>query len=155
MHTEYGAVRGKATGNVRVFQGIPYAAPPVGDLRWQDPRPPAPWGDTRDATRPGPACPQGPGEIPSGSENEDCLNLNVTAPVGDPAKPRPVVVWVHGGGYYMGAGGNYTADRMAAQGDVVVVTVNYRLGVFGFFGHPGLRDRDRTASRTSRPPCPG
>ncbi|WP_021599509.1 carboxylesterase/lipase family protein [Actinomadura welshii] len=137
-HTEYGAVRGKATGNVRVFQGVPYAAPPVGDLRWQDPRPPAPWGDTRDATRPGPACPQGPGEIPSGSKNEDCLNLNVTAPAGDPAKPRPVVVWVHGGGYYMGAGGNYTADRMAAQGDVVVVTVNYRLGVFGFFGHPGL-----------------
>jgi para-nitrobenzyl esterase len=138
VQTEYGAVRGKADGNVRVFQGIPFAAPPVGELRWRPPRPPARWTSTRDATRPGAACPQNPGEIPSGSKNEDCLNLNVTAPAGDPAEPRPVVVWVHGGGYYMGAGANYDARRMAAQGDVVVVTVNYRLGVFGFFGHPGL-----------------
>ncbi|TDD75408.1 carboxylesterase family protein [Actinomadura darangshiensis] len=137
--TEDGAVRGKPDGNVRVFQGIPYAAPPVGKLRWTDPQPPEPWKNVRDATRPGPACPQNPGEIPSGSKNEDCLNLNVTAPSGAPAKPKPVVVWVHGGGYYMGAGSNYGAQRMAAKGDVVVVTVNYRLGVFGFFGHPGLK----------------
>ncbi|TDD71437.1 carboxylesterase family protein [Actinomadura darangshiensis] len=138
VRTEYGPVRGKADGNVRVFQGIPYAAPPVGGLRWTPPRPPSPWQTVRDATKPGPACPQNPGEIPSGSKNEDCLNLNVTVPAGAPSKPRPVVVWVPGGGYYMGAGSNYGAQRMAAKGDVVVVSVNYRLGVFGFFGHPGL-----------------
>ncbi|TDC98289.1 carboxylesterase family protein [Actinomadura sp. 7K507] len=138
VRTEYGAVRGKADGPVRVFQGIPYAAPPVGGLRWKDPRPPEPWKDVRDATRPGPACPQNSGEIPGGSKDEDCLNLNVTTPSGVPAKPRPVIVWVHGGGYYMGSGASYGAKRMAAQGDAVVVSVNYRLGVFGFFGHPGL-----------------
>ncbi|TDC43900.1 carboxylesterase family protein [Actinomadura sp. KC345] len=138
VETEYGSVRGKADGKVRVFQGIPYAAPPVRELRWKNPKPPEPWKDVRDATKPGPACPQNPGEIPGGSKNEDCLNLNVTAPSGTPAKPRPVIVWVHGGGYYMGAGSNYGAERMATQGDAVVVSVNYRLGVFGFFGHPGL-----------------
>ncbi|GAA2262680.1 carboxylesterase family protein [Actinomadura luteofluorescens] len=138
VRTEYGAVRGKLDGEVRTFQGIPYAAPPVGALRWRDPRPPARWKGARDATRPGSPCPQGPGEVPTGSKNEDCLYLNVTTPKGAPAKPRPVIVWVHGGGFYMGAGSNYDAHRMAAQGDAVVVSVNYRFGVFGFFGHPGL-----------------
>ena len=138
VRTEYGSVRGNVDGDVRVFQGIPYAAPPVGELRWKNPEPPEPWKDVRDATKPGPACPQNDGEIPGGSKNEDCLNLNVTVPSGALAKPRPVIVWVHGGGYYMGAGSNYGAERMATQGDVVVVSVNYRLGVFGFFGHPGL-----------------
>ncbi|MFD0533631.1 carboxylesterase/lipase family protein [Actinomadura luteofluorescens] len=138
VRTEYGAVRGRLDGEVRTFQGIPYAAPPVGALRWRDPRPPARWKGARDATRPGSPCPQEPGEVPTGSRNEDCLYLNVTTPKGDPAKPRPVIVWVHGGGFYMGAGSNYDAHRMAAQGDAVVVSVNYRVGVFGFFGHPGL-----------------
>ncbi|MBK1784876.1 carboxylesterase family protein [Prauserella sp. ASG 168] len=139
--TETGAVRGSVTDQARVFQGIPYAAPPVGELRWQDPKPAAAWRGVRDGTRPGPACPQGPVEVPGGSKNEDCLYLNVTTP-SEPAEgataPKPVVVWVHGGGFYMGAGSNYHAERMAARGDVVVVTINYRLGVFGFFGHPGL-----------------
>ncbi|TWD81233.1 para-nitrobenzyl esterase [Kribbella amoyensis] len=136
--TEGGAVRGSVTDDTRAFQGIPYAAPPVGALRWQDPRPAAPWQGQRDGTRPGPACPQDPGEVPAGSKNEDCLYLNVITPASDPAKPKPVVVWLHGGGFYMGAGSNYDAERLAARGDVVVVTVNYRLGIFGFFGHPGL-----------------
>lgn len=136
--TEYGAVRGSLRGDTRVFSAIPYAAPPVGTLRWQNPRPPAPWDGVRDATKPAPACAQQPGEVPNGSTNEDCLYLNVTAPGAQPGKPKPVIVWLHGGGFYMGAGGNYDARRMATQGDAIVVTVNYRLGVFGFFGHPGL-----------------
>jgi para-nitrobenzyl esterase len=77
-----------------------------------------------------------PGELPDGSTSEDCLYLNVTAPA--TGKRRPVVVWVHGGGFFMGAGSNYDARRFADRGDVVVVTINYRLGVFGFFGMPGL-----------------
>jgi para-nitrobenzyl esterase len=136
VRTGYGALRGQTQGNTRVFHGIPYAAPPVGNLRWREPRPAAPWSGVRDATRPGPACAQLPGELPDGSTNEDCLYLDVTAPAG--AGRRPVVVWVHGGGFFMGAGANYDARRFAERGDVVVVTINYRLGVFGFFGMPGL-----------------
>ena len=136
VRTGDGAVRGQALENTRVFQGIPYAAPPVGGLRWRDPRPPARWSGVRDATQPGPACAQLPGELPDGSTSEDCLYLNVTAPAA--AKHRPVVVWIHGGGFFMGAGSNYDAPRLVERGDVVVVTVNYRLGVFGYFGMPGL-----------------
>ncbi|WP_245574046.1 carboxylesterase/lipase family protein [Amycolatopsis nigrescens] len=144
VRTDAGVVRGAAGEQATVFRGIPYAAPPVGELRWREPRPPAPWPGVRDATTAGPACAQGPGELPGGSTNEDCLYLDVTKPSGNSgatggtAKPKPVIVWVHGGGFYMGAGGNYDAQRMAAQGDAVVVTLNYRLGVYGFFGYPGL-----------------
>jgi para-nitrobenzyl esterase len=138
VRTEYGAVRGSIDGDTRTFQGLPYAAPPVGALRWQDPTPPARWSEPRDATQPGPACAQKPGELPEGSTSEDCLYLDVTAPAGDSAAPRPVLVWIHGGGYFMGAGSNYNARRMATRGEAIVVTFNYRLGVFGFFGHPGL-----------------
>ncbi len=134
--TAAGAVRGQEVGNSQVFQGVPYAAPPVGQARWRTPRPAGRWSGVRDATRSGPACAQLPGELPEGSTSEDCLYLNVTAPAG--AKRRPVVVWVHGGGFFMGAGANYDARRLAERGDVVVVTLNYRLGVFGFFGMPGL-----------------
>jgi para-nitrobenzyl esterase len=136
VRTGYGAVQGETSGGVRVFKGIPYAAPPVGEGRWRDPRPPSRWSGVRDALQPGPACAQLPGELPDGSTSEDCLYLNVTAPSGGARKP--VVVWVHGGGYFMGAGSNYDARRFASLGDVVVVTVNYRLGLFGFFGMPGL-----------------
>jgi para-nitrobenzyl esterase len=136
VQTGYGAVQGESSGSTRVFNGIPYAAPPTGEGRWRDPRPPASWSGVRSAVEPGPACAQLPGELPGGSTDEDCLYLNVTAPSGGARKP--VVVWVHGGGYYMGAGSNYDARRFAERGDVVVVTVNYRLGLFGFFGMPGL-----------------
>jgi para-nitrobenzyl esterase len=138
VRTDSGLVRGTEGDGTREFLGIPYAAPPVGPLRWRDPRPPAPWSGVRDATRPGPACEQHPVEVPEGSTSEDCLYLNVTAPTAPAAGPRPVVVWLHGGGFLMGAGHNYDATRWSTQGDVVVVTVNYRLGVLGFFGHPGL-----------------
>ena len=134
-----GVVRGAAHDGYRTFEGIPYAAPPVGRLRWAPPRPAAPWAGVRDATRPASACPQPAGEVPGGSTDEDCLHLNVTTPDGaEPARPRPVIVWLHGGGLTTGAGSSYDAHRMATRGDVVVVTVDYRLGALGFLAHAGL-----------------
>ncbi|MFI5875192.1 carboxylesterase/lipase family protein [Streptomyces sp. NPDC051445] len=98
-----------------------------------------PWAGVRDATRSASACPQPAGEVPGGSTDEDCLHLNVTTPDGaGPARPRPVIVWLHGGGFTTGAGRSYDAHRMATRGDVVVVTVNYRLGALGFFARSGL-----------------
>ncbi|MET7574564.1 carboxylesterase family protein [Streptomyces sp. NPDC005492] len=137
--TYNGPVRGAVHDGYRNFEGIPYAAPPVGDLRWAPPRPAAPWSGVRDATRPASACPQPAGEVPGGSTDEDCLHLNVTTPDGaGPSRPRPVIVWLHGGGFTTGAGASYDAHRMATRGDVVVVTVNYRLGALGFLAHSGL-----------------
>ncbi|WP_328308327.1 carboxylesterase family protein [Streptomyces sp. NBC_00442] len=139
VHTRAGAVRGSERDGYRIFDGIPYAAPPVGALRWTAPRPAAAWSGVLDATRPGSACAQPAGEVPGGSTSEDCLYLNVTAPAGASAgRPRPVIVWLHGGGFTSGAGSSYDAHRMVRGGDVVVVTVNYRLGALGFLGLAGL-----------------
>ncbi|MEW1646535.1 carboxylesterase family protein [Streptomyces sp. NPDC091219] len=139
VRTDDGVLRGNAHDGYRTFEGIPYAAPPKGALRWAAPRPAAPWHGVRDATRPAHACPQAAGEVPGGSTDEDCLHVNVTAPDGaDPAHPRPVIVWLHGGGFTTGAGASYDAHRMAVRGDVVVVTVDYRLGALGFLAHDGL-----------------
>ncbi|MCT9093372.1 carboxylesterase family protein [Streptomyces sp. ASQP_92] len=139
VRTSAGAVRGSVHEGYRLFQGIPYAAPPVGALRWTPPRPAAPWSGVRDATRPGPACAQAAGEVPGGSTSEDCLYLNVTAPLDATARrPRPVIVWLHGGGFTSGAASSYDAHRMAVGGDVVVVSVNYRLGALGFLARAGL-----------------
>ncbi|MEU3839380.1 carboxylesterase family protein [Streptomyces sp. NPDC028635] len=137
--THGGLLRGAGHDGYRTFEGIPYAAPPVGPLRWAPPRPPARWSGVRQATRPSSACPQPSGEVPGGSTDEDCLHLNVTAPDGaTPAHPRPVLVWLHGGGFTTGAGSSYDAHRMSTRGDVVVVTVNYRLGALGYLAHGGL-----------------
>ncbi|WP_371673890.1 carboxylesterase family protein [Streptomyces sp. NBC_00289] len=134
-----GLVRGVAHDGYRTFEGIPYAAAPLGRLRWAPPRRTAPWSGVRDATRPASACPQPTGEVPGGSSDEDCLHLNVTTPDGArPVRPRPVIVWLHGGGFTTGAGSSYDAHRMATRGGVVVVTVNYRLGALGFLAHSGL-----------------
>ncbi|KOV71856.1 MULTISPECIES: carboxylesterase/lipase family protein [unclassified Streptomyces] len=139
VRTHHGLVRGVHRDGYRTFAGIPYAAPPVGILRWAPPAPAAAWSGTRDATRPASSCPQAAGEVPAGSTDEDCLHLNVTTPDGGgTAHPRPVVVWLHGGGFTTGAGSSYDAHRMAVRGDVVVVTVNYRLGALGFLAHSRL-----------------
>ena len=139
VRTDAGLVRGQAAATSQVFNGIPYAAPPVGALRWKAPQPVQPWSGVKDATKLSSACPQqANAEAPSGSTNEDCLYLNVTTPKQQSAKPRAVVVWIPGGGFFSGTGNSYEASKMAARGDVVVVTVNYRLGIFGFFGYPGL-----------------
>jgi para-nitrobenzyl esterase len=143
VRTDSGPVHGTVTNEHRIFSAIPYAAAPVGELRWRPPQPPEPWSTPRDATKPGARCPQLPSaEFGSpGSVNEDCLSLNVTTPwPADPDRQKPVMVWIHGGGFFGGAGSDYDARRLAVGGDIVVVTVNYRLGLLGFLGHPNLGD---------------
>ncbi|MGH8795373.1 MAG: carboxylesterase/lipase family protein [Stackebrandtia sp.] len=139
--TDAGKVRGVVEDDHRLFQGIPYAAPPKGDLRWAPPQPAEPWEGVRDASEPGSPCPQV--GTPFGGdrvEEEDCLFLNVTTPKSGRTDDRkPVMVWLHGNGA-IGSGDVFDASRLAADGDAVVVTLNYRLGVFGAFGHPELED---------------
>jgi para-nitrobenzyl esterase len=134
--TEAGRVRGAVTGAYRLFQGIPFAAPPVGSRRFEPPAPVRRWHGVRDARSPGGRCPQPAGVTGEpASDTEDCLYLNVTTPrAAARHAPRPVLVWVHGGGLTNGAGSDYDARRLAVGGDVVVVTVNYRLGALGFLG---------------------
>ncbi|WP_312240657.1 carboxylesterase/lipase family protein [Pantoea sp.] len=143
--TAEGEVRGTLDDNLFVFRGIPYAAPPVGALRWRPPQPMTPWQTVRDATVLGRAswqnseyCVAAGGGDP-GPFSEDCLYLNIWTPDIEPATPLPVMVWLHGGGYTIGAGGLpiYNGKPLAARG-VVVVTLNYRLGHLGFFAHPAL-----------------
>jgi para-nitrobenzyl esterase len=130
-----GRLRG-AHGEVASFKGIPYAAAPVGRLRWRAPEGPAFWRDVRDATQFGPQCPQ---PQPSGVANEDCLTLNVWTSARSTSERLPVVVWIHGGGFFRGSGSNsaYDGDALARRG-VVLVTLNYRLGALGFLAHPSL-----------------
>ena len=138
-----GLVRGTTAGTVDEFLGIPYAAPPTGNLRWRPPAPPASWEGVRDATQFGPSCPQLPGPFaPPGPISENCLDLNVYAPAlhGSHEGGRPVLVWIHGGGLTQDAGRNYDASELAADG-AVVVTINYRLGALGFLAHPALASR--------------
>ncbi|MDQ0380579.1 carboxylesterase/lipase family protein [Amycolatopsis thermophila] len=127
-----GRLRGTVAADHRLFQGIPYAAPPIGPLRWRPPQPVAAWTGVRDATAPGARCPQ-----PGAEGSEDCLFLNVTTPA-DTHERHPVLVWVHGGAFLGGSGDTYDARELAARGDLVVVTLNYRLGALGWLAHPAL-----------------
>jgi para-nitrobenzyl esterase len=137
--TTEGPVEGFARSGVTQFLGIPYAAPPVGALRWMPPQPVTKWSAPRQARAFGPTCAQittlGPFAGPPNS-NEDCLYLNVFAPAA--ARKLPVLVWIHGGGYVDGESNDYDATRLAARGKLVVVTLNYRLNLFGFLAHPAL-----------------
>src|SRR5438094_116014 len=148
VRTDNGLVSGvvSAYPDVRVFEGIPFAAPPVGDLRWRAPKPASPWTGVRSGDRFSANCMQrsaGGGAFPpyggdrsAEKMSEDCLYLNVyTAAAG--GDKRPVMVWVHGGALTSGAGAIYRGEDLARKG-VVVVTVNYRLGVLGFLAHPEL-----------------
>lgn len=141
VETTLGDVRGAVHNGVSNFQGIPYAAPPVDELRWKPPQPAEPWQGVREATAPAAACAQ-PEGYPIGvpSENEDCLYLNVTAPA-DAQGDLPVIVWIHGGSLMYGTGDMYGPDRIAAAG-AVVVSMNYRLGVMGFLADPSLDGAD-------------
>lgn len=140
--TQEGAVRGIVADGVRAFKGIPYAKPPTGERRFAVAEPAEPWSGVRDATGYGSACPQleryG---IPESSSDEDCLFVNVAAPhrAGETAAaPRPVLVWIHGGAFVGGSSGLYPLDALAKEGDLVVVSLNYRLGAFGFTAHPAF-----------------
>jgi len=143
--TTYGAVRGTAGPGGDAFLGLPYAAPPTGNLRWRPPRPPAHWRGVRDATSFAPSCPQNPSAnpfLPPGLISEDCLYLNVytPAPRSSDEGGQPVLVWIHGGGLTQDGSRNYDPTTLAADG-VVVVTINYRLGALGFLAHPALATR--------------
>ena len=134
-----GAIRGAVSaGNADIvaFKGIPFAAPPVGELRWRPPEPVIGWDGVRDASESGAICVQNGGQ--SVTQDEDCLFLNVWAPR-ETSEPRPVLFWIHGGGYTGGSGSTaiYDGTPLAADG-AVVVTINYRLNVFGFLAHPAL-----------------
>ncbi|MEU8388927.1 carboxylesterase/lipase family protein [Micromonospora sp. NPDC048843] len=143
VRTDQGAVRGTVAADHRSFQGIPYARPPLGALRWAPPQPGPTWTGVRDASRPGDGCAQLQGlPMDTPSESEDCLYLNVTTPRSVERTPRPVMVWLHGGDYRFGSGDGYGGQRLAAGGDVIIVTVNYRLGALGFLAHPALAGRD-------------
>ena len=139
VQTATGAVRGVVAPDHRLFAGIPYAAPPVGPLRWQPPAPAAPWQGVRDATHAGPRCLQDPGgDLELGRHtDEDCLTLNVWTPPTN-AEHRPVMVWIHGGSFINGSGAIYDSRWLASRGDIIVVTINYRLGALGFLAHPAL-----------------
>ncbi|MBB4153959.1 para-nitrobenzyl esterase [Sphingomonas jinjuensis] len=140
-----GSLRGARAGDTIAFKGIPYAAPPVGAMRWRPPARPASWPGTREATSFGAACPQGPEHrepwAQVGPMSEDCLFLNVWRPVR--AGRYPVMVFIHGGGFTYGAAGVplYDGAALAARG-AVIVTINYRLGRLGFFAHPALTAED-------------
>ncbi|APO96866.1 carboxylesterase/lipase family protein [Xanthomonas vesicatoria] len=139
VRTDSGAVRGVASAHGKAFLGVPFAAPPVGALRFHAPQPAAAWKDVRDATQAGPACLTRYG---FGQKNvsEDCLTLNIYAPPGPaPAHPRAVMVWIYGGALELGSNADYDLSALAARQNVIVVAPNYRLGAFGFLAHPSLR----------------
>ncbi|MFC4121181.1 carboxylesterase/lipase family protein [Nonomuraea zeae] len=139
VRTDTGLVRGARAGGVDSFLALPYAAPPVGDLRWRAPRPARSWSGVRDAARWGNRCPAAAGSNGPRSETEDCLYLNVFRPSGTQAGRRlPVLFWIHGGGLVNGSANQHDGTLIAQLEDVVVVSVNYRLGVLGFLAHPAL-----------------
>ncbi len=133
VHVEGGVVQGAQSGSVLAWKGIPYAAPPVGTLRWRNPQPVKPWQGVKDANQFGPACLQPDPVVKS----EDCLTVNVWRPAQKSAQPLPVMVWIHGGAMVHGGAPIYPMDALAAKG-VVAVSLNYRLGRLGFFAHPAL-----------------
>ncbi|HEY7336823.1 MAG TPA: carboxylesterase family protein [Bryobacteraceae bacterium] len=167
VHLDSGSVSGVSANDpsVRVFKGIPFAAPPVGDLRWRAPQPPAKWEGVRAADKFGPTCTAGGGGFGGGrgkggaeakqgapkqgkaappagaapTASEDCLYINVWTPAKSANDRLPVIVWTYGGGFTGGSGSEprYDGEALAKKG-VVFVTYNYRLGIFGFFAHPEL-----------------
>jgi len=149
VETRYGRIEGIEAEGIRSWRGVPFARPPIGSLRWRAPRPPEPWGGVRSAQRFGPVAPQNPSAtgaflgLGMGEASEDCLSLNVYAPSA-PGQGRPVMVWLHGGGFTFGAGSQpvYDGSALARRGEVVVVTANYRLGALGWLGLPALAEED-------------
>ena len=157
VSTKYGKFKGETTRSGERFTGIQFAQAPIGPLRFQAPVPPAPWSGVKEATAYGPAAPQiGPvnriirGIIgAAGSrQSQDCLYLNIWTPRSDNAR-RPVLVWIHGGAFILGSGSTslYKGGRLSKRSDVVVVTINYRLGALGYLNWQAICDRE------DRPPA--
>ena len=154
VETSAGRIRGREQDGLRVFRGIPFATPPMGGRRLRPPAPVAPWPGVRDALAPGAAAPQGEGlaarllGMDTGHTAEDCLTLDVWAPAGTGSAGRPVLVWIHGGSFTMGAGSQpvYDGARLALRGDLVVVAIHYRLGALGWLALPGL-EREEGGAR--------
>jgi para-nitrobenzyl esterase len=151
VHTPDGVLEGviSADGKVRTFKGIPYAAPPVGDLRWKPPQPPQPWTGVRKAVEYGARCMQGPIYsdmiFHDSGPSEDCLHLSLWMPAAVPAQTRlPVMVWIYGGGFAAGATSEPRQDggQLSKKG-ILVVSMDYRLNIFGFFSHPELAKESR------------
>ncbi len=141
VETSAGRLTGLRREGHLAFLGIPYAAPPIGRLRFAAPAPVEGWKGVREATRFGASCPQPPSLLAGmdpGAQDEDCLHLNVWTPAADRAR-RPVLVWIHGGGFVTGSGSQaiYDGGALARRGDIVVVTINYRLGALGFLAPEG------------------
>jgi para-nitrobenzyl esterase len=170
VETSFGKLRGSEENNLVVFRGVPFARPPLGPLRFRPPEPPEAWSNVREATRFAAAAPQNVAMMPPmlafgiGEMSEDCLYLNVWTP-GTDAGRRPVLVWIHGGAFVIGAGSQalYDGSSLARRGDVVVVTINYRLGALGFLplrslgevaipasGNEGLLDQIAALERVQR-----
>ena len=149
--TEQGVLEGIEANGIVTFRGVPFAAPPIGDLRWRAPQPAASWRGVRKAENFSPVCMQEgryPEDAPPERSSEDCLYLNVWAPRG--ARKLPVMVWIYGGALRNGSASTplYSGDHLARH-DVIVVTFNYRLGVFGFLAHPDLTRESPTHSSGS------
>jgi para-nitrobenzyl esterase len=134
-----GRLAGNQKDGMMSFLGIPYAAPPTGDLRWRAPQPVKSWQGTRQATEFGPVCPQ-TADWEKSPQSEDCLTLNVWAPANKASKPYPVLFLIYGGGWVSGAGSDWGPEggKSIVQNGMIFVTMNYRLGVLGFFAHPEL-----------------
>src|SRR6185312_15930718 len=146
VQTSLGPVESAADGDTCSFLGIPYAAPPVGPNRWRPPQPAAAWTAPR-ASAVASSCAQLPYPLLGvTSDDEDCLYLNVFVPNPPPAKPAPVMVFVHGGGFVIGAASSplYDGSNLASATGAIVVTIQYRLGAFGFLSNAALRAEDAT-----------
>ena len=159
IQTEAGRIHGSSENGLSVYRGVPFAAPPVGELRFRVARPHPGWDDVLDCESFRPISPQVPNEaldsmlgLAPQEQSEDCLFLNIWTP-GTDAEARPVMVWIHGGAFTIGSGsdGLYNGAMLASRGDVVVVTINYRLGALGFLHLPALDEsnfgmRDQVAA---------
>ena len=150
VHIQNGALRGVVQDGMHAYLGIPYAKPPVGELRWRAPQPVTPWQNVFKAERYGQQCSQNNdlGAFATAGGSEDCLTLNVfvTPKNADKNAKRPVMVWIHGGSLFVGGASDYNPRKLAEQGDAVVVTINYRLGIFGFFAHPEMQGKGPMAN---------
>src|SRR5580700_12011319 len=140
VSTASGPVCGITVSGVDEWLGIPYAAPPVGALRWHAPEPPAPWAGIRQATAFAPHCPQVAGAFGEGSTTENCLFLNVFTPAHARPGSTPVIVWIHGGALVSGESDDYDPTALVKDG-VTVVTINYRLGELGFLADSALANQ--------------